>query len=319
MTIFLVRDATSLLYRNSAPNVIHNRSKNVIHAFILSHSNHSSHFRNGLRDNNGTLSFWDRVKRFWGGKDNSQALNFSNDKPLDIAVPLLVVAKPPYDSLIHSSPSEIFSLFSDNAPLRVKEAAMATVTALIGTLYKYTVDATFTTTTESLNTLLNQLHMTGYMLCNAEYRLSLYEKLNNAIPQDNSQGDTPENDPYEGEERLEGGISRTDDLLTFIRQLPEAQTNSLTENASVQAIQVLKSVAQVVVQGLAANSKQQSSLQLDFVNRGNKQFLAPIALPLITQNAVSIKQLCLWHLALGYTVRQIEVRHQIQESLEQDS
>ena len=75
------------------------------------------------------------------------------------------------------SPSDLISKFTSTAHPRVQDAVRSTVLGLIGTLPKMAFETTTITTGERLASLMFQLQLTGYMLKNADYRLSLSQSL----------------------------------------------------------------------------------------------------------------------------------------------
>ena len=67
--------------------------------------------------------------------------------------------------------------FAVQAPQNVQEAAKSTVMSILGQLPNYALDASLITTSTKLANLIYQMQMTGYMLKNAEYRMSLTRTL----------------------------------------------------------------------------------------------------------------------------------------------
>ncbi|KAF8821669.1 hypothetical protein IE077_001752, partial [Cardiosporidium cionae] len=85
------------------------------------------------------------------------------------------------------------------------------------------------------------------------------------------------------------------DLLSYIKSLPEVQMRSLTENISEDVIEAMRKLTSIVVEGLGAGK--------DFSGET------------ITQQTGSvIAQLCMWQLAVGYNLRELEVREEIRRS-----
>jgi len=89
-----------------------------------------------------------------------------------------ILASNPYLQVVSKlSPSQLISKFTSTAHPRVQDAVRNTVLGLIGSLPKMTFETTTITTGERLASLMFQLQMTGYMLKNADYRLSLSQSL----------------------------------------------------------------------------------------------------------------------------------------------
>ena len=75
------------------------------------------------------------------------------------------------------APNEMLQKFAVQAPQNVQEAAKSTVMSILGQLPNYALDASLITTSTKLANLIYQMQMTGYMLKNAEYRMSLTRTL----------------------------------------------------------------------------------------------------------------------------------------------
>lgn len=127
-----------------------------------------------------------------------------------------ILARNPYMAVVSRlSPSELISKFTATAHPRVQNAVRQTVLGLIGGLPKLAFDTTTITTGQRLASLMFQLQMTGYMLKNADYRLSLQQSLkidnlmsNNqhlltgtADDDDDDDDDTDSIDPLKGKVR----------------------------------------------------------------------------------------------------------------------
>lgn len=89
-----------------------------------------------------------------------------------------IISSNPYLQVVSKlSPSDLISKFTSTAHPRVQDAVRSTVLGLIGTLPKMAFETTTITTGERLASLMFQLQLTGYMLKNADYRLSLSQSL----------------------------------------------------------------------------------------------------------------------------------------------
>lgn len=75
------------------------------------------------------------------------------------------------------APNEMLSKFAVQAPANVQEAAKSTVMSILGQLPNYALDASLITTSTKLANLIYQMQMTGYMLKNGEYRISMTRQL----------------------------------------------------------------------------------------------------------------------------------------------
>jgi hypothetical protein len=75
------------------------------------------------------------------------------------------------------TPNEMLMKFAQKSPKNVQEAAKTTVMSILGQLPNYALDAALITTSSKLANLAYQMQLTGYMLKNAEYRMSLTRSL----------------------------------------------------------------------------------------------------------------------------------------------
>ncbi len=264
------------------------------------------------------------------------------------------------------TPSELISKFTGSASPRVQDAVRTTVLGLIGSLPKMAFDTTTITTGQRLASLMFQLQMTGYMLKNADYRLSLSQSLgvtNAAAVSSNllltgavKDIDESEEDPltsgkvngkikvrYVGSHLFgTGGTKVTEgdagssegveievdaaaymselraevsklkeelvqrkeakeeilrkDLLLYIRTLPAQELRSLTNTMSQDVLVCMKGLVQAVLAGIG-----DGKIGPDTVTE---------------QSGEAMAQLCMWQLAVGYNLRELEVREEMKKSLQ---
>ena len=266
-----------------------------------------------------------------------------------------MLARNPYMQVVSKlSPSELISKFTASANPRVQEAVRSTVLGLIGSLPKMAFDTTTITTGQRLASLMFQLQMTGYMFKNAEYRLSLSQSLGmtDGYPsnllltgslEDNA-NDEEEDPLYSGKvkgklkirygngedsedtipkgleievdaaaymselrsevSRLKAELDETKsakeealrkDLLLYIRTLPAQEMKSLTNTMSQDVMVCMKGLVQAVLSGI-----------------GDGQ-IGPETVT--EQSSEAMAQLCMWQLAVGYNLRELEVREEMKQSL----
>ncbi|CRH00397.1 conserved Plasmodium protein, unknown function [Plasmodium relictum] len=89
-----------------------------------------------------------------------------------------------FDKICSISPNELINRFFENTSERVKEAVKTTIFNIIGNIQKYTIETSILITYDKIYNFLLQIILTGYMIKNADYRLSLNESLydqNNTI------------------------------------------------------------------------------------------------------------------------------------------
>jgi hypothetical protein len=241
------------------------------------------------------------------------------------------------------SPSELISKFTATANPRVQEAVRTTILGLIGSLPKMAFDTTTITSGQRLASLMFQLQMTGYMFKNAEYRLSMSQslgmtngyssnlllagkeeedplvsgkvkgKLKVRYGEDESSGMEIEVDAAAYMSELRSEVSRLKeelaqsveakdealkkDLLMYIRTLPRQEMKSLTDTMSKDVLVCMKGLVQAVLGGI-----------------GDGQITAETV---TEQSGEAMAQLCMWQLAVGYNLRELEVREEMKESLKQ--
>ncbi|GAB66798.1 hypothetical protein PCYB_101480 [Plasmodium cynomolgi strain B] len=81
-----------------------------------------------------------------------------------------------FDKICSIPPNELINRFFENTSERVKEAVKNIIFNIIGNIQKYTIETSILITYDIYNFLL-QIILTGYMIKNADYRLSLNESL----------------------------------------------------------------------------------------------------------------------------------------------
>lgn len=289
------------------------------------------------------------------------------------------LAKNPYMQVVSKlTPSELISKFTGSASPRVQDAVRTTVLGLIGSLPKMAFDTTTITTGQRLASLMFQLQMTGYMLKNADYRLSLSQSLgvtngsaeayssnllltgnslssnkldlddeddpltsgkikgkikvryvgsnlfgtagnNKSSGDDSSSANSPSDEGVEIEvdaaaymSELRSEVSRLKeelgkrteakeealrkDLLLYIRTLPAQELRSLTNTMSQDVLVCMKGLVQAVLGGIG-----DGKIGPDTVTE---------------QSGEAMAQLCMWQLAVGYNLRELEVREEMKKSLQ---
>lgn len=229
------------------------------------------------------------------------------------------------------SPKEVIGRFAATAPSRVQEAVRQTIMGLLGNAGSFALETTTATTAERLANLMFQLQMTGYMFKNAEYRLSLSESLESvpALPPgeiSDADDEMPEvrgqvklkiggeevkvdADAYMAELRNEVAELRRElaavenerqeaaqrDLLTYIRSMPEQQMASLTNEVTEDVLDSMKKLVNSIMRGMGTSNVEPGVV--------------------LQQTGPAMAQLCMWQLVIGYNLRELEVRDQLQKQL----
>mmetsp|Transcript_1529 Transcript_1529/g.2039 ORF Transcript_1529/g.2039 Transcript_1529/m.2039 type:complete len:358 (+) Transcript_1529:99-1172(+) len=236
------------------------------------------------------------------------------------------------------TPKEMIGRFAKSAPDRVQEAVRQTIMGLLGAGGPgFAMETQTITTSERLANLMFQLQMTGYMFKNAEYRVSLSQSLDKVPALSPSEFDGHELDPlpevrgqvkvkiaqglevsvdadaYMKELRDEVKELREElakvqqsqelairkDLLAYIKSMPEKQLADLTSGVSSEVLDAMKKLVYSIMRGMGT-----ANLEPDVV---------------LQQPGSAMAQLCMWQLVIGYNLRELEVRDQLQNQLAQSS
>lgn len=230
------------------------------------------------------------------------------------------------------SPKEIIGRFAKTAPERVQEAVRQTILGLLGNAGSFALETTTATTSERLANLMFQLQMTGYMFKNAEYRMSLSQSLE-SVPAlapgeglDAADDDMPQvrgqvklsiggeeikvdADAYMAELRSEVVELRRElaavesarqeaaqrDLLAYVRSMPAEQMASLTSEVTEDVLDSMKKLVYSIMRGMGTSDIEPGVI--------------------LQQSGAAMAQLCMWQLVIGYNLRELEVRDQLQKKL----
>ncbi|SOV76911.1 conserved Plasmodium protein, unknown function [Plasmodium reichenowi] len=125
------------------------------------------------RNNNNSSSLNDSINNiFSSNKKNDLPLFFSlNNKSFENS------NNKYFDKICSISPNELINRFFENTSERVKEAVKNIIFNIIGNIQKYTIETSILITYEKIYNFLLQIILTGYMIKNADYRLTLNESL----------------------------------------------------------------------------------------------------------------------------------------------
>ncbi|ETW53373.1 hypothetical protein PFUGPA_04388 [Plasmodium falciparum Palo Alto/Uganda] len=124
-------------------------------------------------NNNNSSSLNDSINNiFSSNKKNDLPLFFSlNNKSFENS------NNKYFDKICSISPNELINRFFENTSERVKEAVKNIIFNIIGNIQKYTIETSILITYEKIYNFLLQIILTGYMIKNADYRLTLNESL----------------------------------------------------------------------------------------------------------------------------------------------
>jgi len=105
------------------------------------------------------------------------------------------------------------------------------------------------------------------------------------------------------------------DLLLYIRTLPKQELQSLTGDMSVEVLAAMKGLVNVVINGISgAADGGFGEVSAAVVEGGD---LPKIKADTVTeQSGEAMAQLCMWQLVVGYNLRELEVREELKNRLE---
>ncbi|XP_015934097.1 uncharacterized protein LOC107460259 [Arachis duranensis] len=227
---------------------------------------------------------------------------------------------------------EFMELFVKRAPQQVVDAMRQTVTNMIGTLPPQFFAVTITTVAENLAQLMYSVMMTGYMFRNAQYRLELQESLEQvALPDLKMLQDVPDYAPGTQKKHVSGEVIRwnnvsgaeTIDAKKYI-ELLEAEIEELnrqvgrqSNNAQNELLEYLKSLEPRNLKDLTSSAGEDVVFAM---NTFIKRLLAvsdpsQMKTSVTETSAPELAKLLYWLMVVGYSIRNIEVRYDMERVL----
>ncbi|XP_073141345.1 uncharacterized protein [Henckelia pumila] len=226
---------------------------------------------------------------------------------------------------------EFMELFIKRAPQQVVDAMRQTVTNMIGTLPPQFFAVTVTTVAENLAQLMYSVLMTGYMFRNAQYRLELQQSLEQvALPEPQEKKDVPDYAPGT-QKKVTGEVIRWNkisgpekiDAVKYI-ELLEAEIEELNRqvaqkstNEQNELMEYLKSLEPQNLKELTSTAGEDAVLAMNtFVRR-----LLAVSDPSQMKTSVTetsapeLAKLLYWLMVVGYGIRNIEVRFDMERVL----
>ncbi|KAI3418111.1 uncharacterized protein J3R85_013978 [Psidium guajava] len=225
---------------------------------------------------------------------------------------------------------EFMELFVKKAPQQVVDAMRQTVTNMIGTLPPQFFTVTVTTIAENLAQLMYSVLMTGYMFRNAQYRLELQQSLDQvALPEKPDKKDALDYAPGT-QKKVSGEVIRWNnvsgpekiDAVKYI-ELLEAEIEELnrqiggTTNGKNELLEYLKTLEPQNLKELTSSAGEDAILAMNtFIKR-----LLAISDPGQMKTTVSetsapeLAKLLYWLMVVGYGIRNIEVRFDMERVL----
>lgn len=227
---------------------------------------------------------------------------------------------------------EFMELFVKRAPQQVVDAMRQTVTNMIGTLPPQFFAVTVTTVAENLAQLMYSVLMTGYMFRNAQYRLELQQSLEQVALPDISEEkkDAPDFAPGT-QKKVSGEVIRWNnvsgpekiDAIKYIELLEaeveelNRQVERISANGSNELLDYLKSLEPQNLKDLTSSAGEDVVVAMNtFIKR-----LLAVSDPTQMKTSVTetsapeLAKLLYWLMVVGYSIRNIEVRFDMERVL----
>ncbi|GAB2243562.1 hypothetical protein Droror1_Dr00023690 [Drosera rotundifolia] len=226
---------------------------------------------------------------------------------------------------------EFMELFVKRAPPQVVDAMRQTITNMIGTLPPQFFAVTVTTVAENIAQLMYSVMMTGYMFRNAQYRVELQQSLEQvALPDAQEKKDAPDYAPgtqkkVQGEVILWNNVSGPEriDAVKYI-ELLEAEVEELNRqiarksaHAQNEILEYLKSLEPQNLKELSSSAGEDVVLAMNtFIKRLLAVSDAEQMKAAVTEtSAPELAKLLYWLMVVGYSIRNIEVRFDMERVL----
>jgi len=232
-----------------------------------------------------------------------------------------------YDAIVNISAPELVQNFARTAPPEVQAAIKTTVMALFGSVAGGQFESSITSTTQNIASLMYSMQMTGYMLRNAEYRRSLKQSLARtasmlpgeqptAAPKVSGKigislgGQAVEVDAaayvadlHKEVEQLKAALARVEadaqakerggggsSLLAYMQSLPRAEVQALSQGITPEVMECM----QILIEAVLARDTGVAN-----------------AAAIVDSKGVKLRELLVWQLVTGYTLRELEQRDEL--------
>lgn len=226
---------------------------------------------------------------------------------------------------------EFMELFLKRAPKQVVDAMRQTVTNMIGTLPPQFFAITVTTVAENLAQLMYSVMMTGYMFKNAHYRMELQQSLEQvALPDIQEKKDDQDYAPG-SQKKVTGEVIRWNkdsgiekmDAVKYIEYL-ESEIEELNRqvarrsaNGHNELLDYLKSLEPQNLKDLTSTAGEDVAFAMNSFIKRLLTVSDPSqmkATPTET-SALELAKLLYWLMMVGYSLRNIEVRFDMERVL----
>lgn len=229
---------------------------------------------------------------------------------------------------------EFMELFVKRAPKHVVDAMRQTVTNMIGTLPPQFFAVTVTSVAENLAQLMMSVLMTGYMFRNAQYRLELQQSLEQvALPEPRDKRADDQDYAPGTQKNVSGEVIRWNnisgpekiDAKKYI-ELLEAEIEELNRqvgrksaNEQNEILEFLKSLEPQNLKELTNTAGEDVAVAMNaFIKRllavsdtDPKQMKTNVT----ETSATDLAKLLYWLMVVGYSIRNIEVRFDMERVL----
>lgn len=225
---------------------------------------------------------------------------------------------------------EFLEMFVKRASPQVVEAMRQTVTNMIGTLPPQFFAVTVTTVAENLAQLMYSVMMTGYMFKNAQYRLELQQSLEQVALPEAEKKDVPDYAPGT-QKKVSGEVIRWNsisgpekiDAVKYIELLEaeieelNRQIGRISSNGPNELLEYMKSLEPQNLKDLTSSAGEDVILAMNtFIKR-----LLEVSDPnqmktsVTETSAPELAKLLYWLMVVGYSIRNIEVRFDMERVL----
>ncbi|OVA11970.1 Protein of unknown function DUF760 [Macleaya cordata] len=267
--------------------------------------------------------------RAFNSPDENQTNNAGDTKPTNGTLPK--TRREILLEYVKNVQPEFMEMFVKRAPQQVVDAMRQTVTNMIGTLPPQFFAVTVTTVAENLAQLMYSVLMTGYMFRNAQYRMELQQSLEQAaLPDAQERKDKPDYAPGT-QKNVTGEVIRWNnvsgpekiDAVKYIEIL-EAEIEELNRQVGRRSfsgqnalLDYLKSLEPQNLKELSSNAGEDVVLAM---NTFIKRLLAvsdpdQMKTAATEASAPELAKLLYWLMVVGYSIRNIEVRFDMERVL----
>ncbi|XP_078160878.1 uncharacterized protein LOC144556403 [Carex rostrata] len=226
---------------------------------------------------------------------------------------------------------EFLELFLKRAPPQVVDAMRQTVTNMIGTLPPQFFAVTVTTVAENLAQLMYSVLMTGYMFRNAQHRIELQQSLEQiALPESTEKKDPPDYAPGT-QKKVTGEVIRWNNVTgpekieakKYI-ELLEAEIEELNRQVARKStsgsnpiLDYLKSLEPQNLKELTSSAGEDVVFAMNAFIRRLLAVSDPTKMKTTRaeSSAPELANLLYWLMVVGYSIRNIEVRFDMERVL----